>query len=446
MTLLLALPLLLACTADPVDADGDGFLADQDCDDTDAAVFPGSHSPERPGDGVDQDCDGFDDCRDLDCNGWPDLVLARTQDEDGSYDVDSLVYLGGPDGLSAPSELSAGGAMGVDIADLDGDGYLDVVLAVATTDGEERFVDSLVFAGTADGPQAEATWRLPTIGAADVDAVDVDQDGHVDLVFSDRYAGGGVTEDAYTNPSRIFWGSADGPDPALYTELETIGAARSAIADLDGDGQLDVAFAHGTVFSYDSRIYRGLGGRQFSLWTTLPTVFAEGVSAADADGDGFLDLIYANWCGGQDCDSTVYFGGPAGFSAEDSAALPGLAAVDSLVADLDGDGRQDIVLANSFDAGFDPDVSSYVYWGTAGGWSPAARTSLASPGAGAVAAGDLDLDGFPDLVFAGYYGTDDLPAATAVHHGSAEGFDDASVQWLEAAGGAGVAITPGGRW
>lgn len=42
----------------PVDADGDGYDVNQDCDDTDASVHPGA--PEVIGDGVDQDCNGYD--------------------------------------------------------------------------------------------------------------------------------------------------------------------------------------------------------------------------------------------------------------------------------------------------------------------------------------------------------------------------------------------------
>ena len=38
-----------------VDEDGDGFLAEEDCDDTNAQVYPGA--TEIPGDGIDNDCD-----------------------------------------------------------------------------------------------------------------------------------------------------------------------------------------------------------------------------------------------------------------------------------------------------------------------------------------------------------------------------------------------------
>jgi MYXO-CTERM domain-containing protein len=45
--------------AEPVDEDGDGYTSKEDCDDTDADVYPGA--PEIPDDGIDQDCDGVDE-------------------------------------------------------------------------------------------------------------------------------------------------------------------------------------------------------------------------------------------------------------------------------------------------------------------------------------------------------------------------------------------------
>ncbi len=54
----LLLGLATGCAAEVVDADWDGFAAEDDCDDTDALVYPGA--PDAPGDGLDADCDGTD--------------------------------------------------------------------------------------------------------------------------------------------------------------------------------------------------------------------------------------------------------------------------------------------------------------------------------------------------------------------------------------------------
>jgi hypothetical protein len=66
---------------EPVDVDGDGFPAEEDCNDEDAAIFPGA---EERCDTVDNDCDGEVDEEAVDA-----MTLYVDKDGDGFGDVDS---------------------------------------------------------------------------------------------------------------------------------------------------------------------------------------------------------------------------------------------------------------------------------------------------------------------------------------------------------------------
>ncbi|MCB9763854.1 MAG: hypothetical protein H6739_29055 [Alphaproteobacteria bacterium] len=148
--LMLALLLMSACSnkdetdsvptddsAGPADVDGDGFTVEEDCDDEDAAVFPGAA---EACDGLDQDCDGVVDEDATDAATWygdgdadgygddrvttqacaaPDGYVAQGGDCD---DGDVAFHPGAPEeDCSDPSDYNCDGSVGY--ADGDGDGY-----------------------------------------------------------------------------------------------------------------------------------------------------------------------------------------------------------------------------------------------------------------------------------------------------------------------------------
>ena len=423
-----------------------------DCDDTDSAVFPGSRTPEVPNDGVDQDCDGFDVCRDLDCDGWPDLVFAQT-DHQGRYAIDSWAYLGGPEGVHPDRrlEIPTVGAMGVAAADLDRDGYVDLVFA-SVQDGESRSVDSLVVYGAAGGYSLGRRTALPTVGAADPTVADVDGDGWLDVIFCNRYrgpaGGGGGLPDAadYHNDSVVYLGGPGGFSPDNQIGLPTIGAARSRVADLDGDGHQDIVFAHGVLnlVAQESWIYWGSEtGWGEAARTALPSSFPEGLAVADLNADGNLDVLLTSWmCLG--CEGThVYWGtGGRDLGVDQVTELPGVVgAVDAAAADLDGDGHMDLVLANGAVGLQGYAQQSWIWYGAEAGFTPERRQELPVVSASATAVGDLNGDGWQDVVFASHYPAEEGgPQESPVYWGARDGFRAEARTVLPTRHAAGVVI------
>jgi len=132
-------------------------------------------------------------------------------------------------------------AMGIDTADLDGDGLLDYVISdigppkVLLSDGGSALLEAGLSLGLHDG---EVGWS--------VDLADFDADGFLDLVQASGPVRTGQGTEGTTNMRDLLWmGSADGfeekgeelgfGDPSHHLGLVT--------ADFDGDGDLDILAA-----------------------------------------------------------------------------------------------------------------------------------------------------------------------------------------------------------
>jgi len=309
-------------TAEPSDVDGDGWtVTDGDCDDNDATVHP--WAVEVPLDGTDQNCDGEDRCFDLDCDSYPDIVFSNsTNGVQG--DIDSFVYWGGSDGYSEEvrTDLPTWNATFNAIADLDLDGYLDVVFANHHA-AENHATGSYIYWGGPGELSPAHRSALETVGAKGVSVADLDADGFPDVVVSNGFDGATHLIDSY-----VYWGSAEGFSADDRAELPTSGAAGNAIADLDADGYLDIVFAsHHDDYSpnIDSFIYWG-GAEAYdeARRTGLPTSMAIGVSVADLDGDGWQDIVFSNNRDGESyaIDSFIYWGGEDGFGEQARDELP----------------------------------------------------------------------------------------------------------------------------
>ncbi len=274
-------------------------------------------------------------------------------------------------------------------------------------------------------------------------AGDINGDGFADLAV------GAYRANVGTGAVYVFRGSPSGiamtPDYSLAPAVSVstnFGLTLQGLGDVNGDGYADLAVGAPGGTSDDGRVYVFLGraaGFSGSPTTTLapPGIsggnFGQGLgSAGDLNGDGFADLIV----GARSVDSRtgrafVYLGSAGGIPTTPSLTLnaPGAGGAFgdavSCVGDVNGDGYADLgVAAGELNT---RTGAVYLYLGSATGLRATPDVTLDGPdgtggyfGHDVASAGDLNGDGFGDLVV-GAYGVRVTTGYAYVFLGSATG-------------------------
>ncbi len=312
-------------------------------------------------------------------------------------------------------------------ADIDGDGYSDVM--ITKPDG------ILIFLGPIDGTlhfddDADITIEPAAVGGEDCHMAtgDVDADGYVDLLLScalhhlsDSQDEGGLY---------LFYGPLDAAVPVLnmadsdadivshFGDINDRRYFRTSVGDVNADGYGDILMTARYSDGGGTNVLVTLGGRRGDPAPFVPPIPDP---TDDGDGDGFTEL-------GGDCDDTDANVFPGQLEIcddgidsdclwpEPTCAMQPIATTrtyfankyrrnvgESLAAaDFDLDGYTDIVI------GMDDNPQSAVYLVhgpfALGRYELTSEVELPTFAAGAhAAAGDLDGDGLPDLAYSASY-------------------------------------------
>ena len=234
-----------------------------------------------------------------------------------------------------------------------------------------------------------------------INVADLNRDGFLDLVL-------GAFESA-SNPGTdliIYYGSAEGFSAAHRQAIAVSGRSIGClIIDANRDGDLDIII--GAYTKNEVVTYLGHKGR-FSAADkiVLPYPGPIDLEAADLNGDGWLELIVASYedavAHHHDTGSSIFWGGPAGWHQSRSQSLPGMTPLGLAVADLDGDGHLDLVSPHYHGELSREQLPSYIFWGSSTGFTARNRTSLIVNSASEAVIADFNGDGKPDIAFAAH--------------------------------------------
>jgi hypothetical protein len=389
---------------------------------------------------------------DVNGDGYSDVIIgANTYDNGETDEGRAYVFLGSASGLSvSPSWLNecnqayaSFGFRSSTAGDVNGDGFSDVMVsAIRFDDGENDEGKVFLYYGSSSGLSVIPNWTAQCnnpnslFGYQLKSAGDVNGDGYSDVIIGAAdYSNG----ENYEGKAFAYYGSPSGMSQypnwvyEINQSMAHLGNSVSSADDVNGDGYSDILVA--AMYYSNGQTYEGkvflFNGSSTGL-SNEPVWSAEGnqqecnfgaevASAGDVNGDGYSDAIVGSWLydNGQIDEGRVflYHGSSSGLSSmpnwisesDQSGSLFGHCV--STAGDVNGDGYSDVIVgAPHFENGTWREGSAFVYHGSPTGlssspnWTGESNQHFAIYGFSVSTAGDVNGDGFSDVIVgANYY-------------------------------------------
>lgn len=336
---------------------------------------------------------------DIDCDGKTDLITSSNNSAfvsvfrninsaAGSFNLGSLAAR---IDLATPSNFQY-----LKLADLDGDGKLDIVC----------FINGLnkisIFRNTSTGGSISFATRIDinTLSSPQLGAIaDLDNDGKPDIMVPNYNSSSISVFKNSTIPGTI---NASGF--SYRVEFTTLPSPSSIVSgDFDADGKIDLAVGNsGSGINILRNTGGSIGVSLFSMFTLTTGSAPYNIAATDIDGDGKTDVVTSNYSSNSiSVYRNIYTSGTlnsSSFSATTTLTTNSYPYA-IMFTDMNGDGRPDLVVANYSSSSY---LSFFRNTSTSGSISFDTRYDAASGFTYLYSLdnADMDNDGKPDVVSA----------------------------------------------
>ena len=319
---------------------------------------------------------------DLDGDGDVDIV-ARNQSEFGYGDGDCIHFYRQDSPLQwSHFAISAPPGEGLKIADMNGDGRIDVIF------NRYMYENPGILAESTPWKKREYswTWDWPDVF---IDTADINRDGRLDIVLAPSESEG--------HRYRISWFESPGqeceewPEHIIDFDVETVHHFIGA-RDMDGDGRIDVVTAemHQSEDPDEIAVYWGRDKGQTWEKEVIATTGSHSMRIADIDRDGDWDLIGANHGGEYQAieiwENLTLPKPQAGWRRHVIDDAKPWRSVFVMAADLDRDGDKDIL------------TGAWWYRNPGDLGDPWERRPIGTQANNVAVVGDFDWDGDPDIL------------------------------------------------